>query len=275
MVVLSRLVYRKGIDLLVAIIPRICQTFPMVKFLIAGDGPKKVDLEQVREEHFLNDRVELTGPVASENVRDVLVRGQIFINTSLTEAFCMAIVEAACCGLLVVSTKVGGVPEVLPEEMLMMSLPDEDHLTETLSRAIETIRDSKLDTSKFHEQVSNMYSWSDIAARTEAVYLKSYPLPIIDCDDSQTEPLLNRPSPPLLDNDQNWNILLRRLSEYYGCGELLGKLACYLVIFNYILLMILERLMPACDIDIAPDFDVEKYEGIKREKESLAIDQLH
>ena len=40
------------------------------------------------------------------------VQGDIFINASLTEAFCMAIVEAAAAGLLVVSTAVGGVPEV-------------------------------------------------------------------------------------------------------------------------------------------------------------------
>jgi glycosyltransferase involved in cell wall biosynthesis len=39
-------------------------------------------------------------------------QGHIFINASLTEAFCMAIVEAASVGLMVVSTRVGGVPEV-------------------------------------------------------------------------------------------------------------------------------------------------------------------
>lgn len=40
------------------------------------------------------------------------LQGHIFVNASLTEAFCMAIVEAASAGLLVVSTRVGGVPEV-------------------------------------------------------------------------------------------------------------------------------------------------------------------
>ncbi len=34
-------------------------------------------------------------------MRDVLVQGHIFLNTSLTEAFCMAIVEGASCGLQV------------------------------------------------------------------------------------------------------------------------------------------------------------------------------
>ena len=63
--------------------------------------------------HGLQHRVQLTGPVSHAGVRHVLVRGHIFLNTSLTEAFCMAIVEAAAAGLLVVSTDVGGVPEVL------------------------------------------------------------------------------------------------------------------------------------------------------------------
>lgn len=40
------------------------------------------------------------------------LQGHIFVNASLTEAFCMAIVEAASVGLMVVSTRVGGVPEV-------------------------------------------------------------------------------------------------------------------------------------------------------------------
>lgn len=68
---LSRLVYRKGIDLLVAIIPRICQAHPNVRFVIGGDGPKRVDLEQMREVHLLTDRVVLLGKVKKEDVRSV------------------------------------------------------------------------------------------------------------------------------------------------------------------------------------------------------------
>lgn len=68
---MSRLVYRKGVDLLVAVVPRICSKFPNVRFLIAGDGPKKVDLEQMRDEHLLHDRVEMIGSVPSEEARNV------------------------------------------------------------------------------------------------------------------------------------------------------------------------------------------------------------
>ena len=53
----------------------------------------------------------------------VLVQGNIFLNTSLTEAFCIAIVEAASCGLQVVSTRVGGIPEVLPPDLIILATP--------------------------------------------------------------------------------------------------------------------------------------------------------
>jgi phosphatidylinositol glycan class A protein len=98
-----------------------------VQFLIGGDGPKRIVLEEVREHFGLLERVQMLGSIEQgAGVRDVLVQGDIFLNTSLTEAFCMAIVEAAACGLQVVSTKVGGIPEVLPSDMIWLAEPNVD-----------------------------------------------------------------------------------------------------------------------------------------------------
>lgn len=95
-VILSRLVYRKGVDLVVEVIPEICQRFPNVHFIIGGDGGKRILIEEMRERHQLQDRVELLGAVQHADVRSVLVNGHIFLNCSLTEAFCIAILEAVC-----------------------------------------------------------------------------------------------------------------------------------------------------------------------------------
>ncbi|MGH0168537.1 UNVERIFIED_CONTAM: hypothetical protein FKN15_057816 [Acipenser sinensis] len=51
--------------------------------------------------HHRGNRVRLLGALEHKDVRNVLVQGHIFLNTSLTEAFCMAIVEGASCGLQV------------------------------------------------------------------------------------------------------------------------------------------------------------------------------
>ena len=56
----------------------------------------------------------MLGEISHCDVRDrLLVQGDIFLNTSLTEAFCMAIIEAVACGLTVVSTKVQWESELL------------------------------------------------------------------------------------------------------------------------------------------------------------------
>jgi phosphatidylinositol glycan class A protein len=73
-VVISRLVYRKGTDLIADLIPTFCEAHPNVRFLIGGDGPKKLRLEEMRERHQLHDRVELLGEVPHARVRDTLVR---------------------------------------------------------------------------------------------------------------------------------------------------------------------------------------------------------
>jgi len=124
-VFISRLQYRKGVDLLIGIIPKILAQFENVHFIIGGDGTGMVHLQELVEKHNLHGRVELLGGLPHDKVRDVLCRGHIFLNTSLTESFCIAILEAVCCGLLVVTTDVGGIPEVLPPHMAYLAKPEE------------------------------------------------------------------------------------------------------------------------------------------------------
>ena len=97
-----------------------------------------------------------------------MVRGQIFLNCSLTESFCIAILEAASCGLFVVSTKVGGVVEVLPPSMIKFSEPNSNDLLLALSEAIVTSR--RIVPSEMHERVKRMYSWHDVAQRLDCIY---------------------------------------------------------------------------------------------------------
>ncbi|CAJ0585886.1 unnamed protein product, partial [Mesorhabditis spiculigera] len=170
-VFLGRLAYRKGADLLCEVIPSVCSQHPNVQFVIGGDGPKRVELEEMREKYGLHERVKMLGMLPHNKVRGVLVQGQIFINTSLTEAFCMSIVEAASCGLHVVSTKVGGVPEVLPDEFVSLEHPVPKLLAKALCEAVRMREAGQLmDPDEKHKQVQKMYQWKDVAERTEIVY---------------------------------------------------------------------------------------------------------
>lgn len=170
-IVNSRLVYRKGVDLLASVIPKICELDKRIIFIIAGDGPKRALLEQSVDQHDLYNRVQLLGSIPHSTVRDVLVKGDIFLNTSLVEAFCMAIVEAASCGLQVVSTNVGGLPEVLPPELIKLTEPTIDGLLEGVIMAIDDLENKKfIPPMEAHKIVDGKYSWRDVAKKTEKIY---------------------------------------------------------------------------------------------------------
>lgn len=78
-----------------------------------------------------------------------------------------------------------------------------------------------------------MYSWMDVASRTERVYqsvLDGERIPIIE-----------------------------RLRRYYGCGVWAGKLFCCVIVCNYLMSFFWEWLYPKEDIDIVPSFDMDAY----------------
>jgi len=88
--------------------------------------------------------------------------------SSLTEAFCIAILEAASCGLLTVSTRVGGVPEVLPDDMIVLAEPAPEDMVRAVRKAIDML--PGINPQVMHLQMKKLYSWDDVAKRTEIVY---------------------------------------------------------------------------------------------------------
>lgn len=58
--------------------------FAKVRFIVGGDGPKRVRLEEMREKHSLQDRVDMLGAVPHAKVRSVLITGHIFLNRYVT-----------------------------------------------------------------------------------------------------------------------------------------------------------------------------------------------
>ncbi|KAL7423184.1 Phosphatidylinositol N-acetylglucosaminyltransferase GPI3 subunit [Cryptotrichosporon argae] len=226
-VVVSRLVYRKGIDLLIASAPTICARFPRVRFLVGGAGPKMVDLLQMRERHRLHERVTLLGPVDPADVCGVLNRGHIYLSTSLTEAFGISIVEAASAGLFVVGTRVGGVPEILPEDMIEFAHADEDDIVRALTHAIHVVQAGTHDPVRAHARVRDMYSWAAVAARTEAVYAHALARPRRD----------------------TWE----RAARLRALGPVFGLILCVIMAVQHMFNAVLEWCQPEDEVDVVED----------------------
>ncbi|MET3134749.1 glycosyltransferase involved in cell wall biosynthesis [Oxalobacteraceae bacterium GrIS 1.11] len=98
-----------------------------IKLLLVGGGPDTAALQALVAELGLGASVEFVGQVAHAEVPRWLARLDIYVAVSRneSESFGVAVLEASSCGLPVVVSRVGGLPEVVAENVTGLLIPNE------------------------------------------------------------------------------------------------------------------------------------------------------
>ncbi len=102
-------------------IPLVIMTFkdlkkvvPDAKLKIVGDGKLKNEIfELVKKENI--DDIEFVGRVPNSKIGEILNTSDIFINPSNKDNMPLSLFEALACGLAVISTNVGGIPDYITD----------------------------------------------------------------------------------------------------------------------------------------------------------------
>ncbi len=114
------------------------------RLVCVGDGPARGPLHDLRDSLDRENAVLLPGRVAPEEVPRFLQASDFFVLPSYTEGMPQAVLEAMNCGLAVVATRVGGVPEAVVdgETGLLIDPRNVEQLREAMKRMIvdETFR---------------------------------------------------------------------------------------------------------------------------------------
>ena len=97
---------------------------PQHRLVLAGDGPLMGSLKELVAELKIGAYTHLLG--ARGDVPDVLNALDVFVMSSSTEGLPLVVLEAMATGLPVVSTRVGGIPDVLDEGQTGWLVPSED-----------------------------------------------------------------------------------------------------------------------------------------------------
>lgn len=135
----GRLKRRKHIDKFLDILARVRDRAPEAKVhvSIVGDGPRREQLEEQIERLQLGGWVTLTGCRAPEQIRDLLMRTDLFVAPCEMEAFGIAALEARGAGAPVLAYGHTGVADFIEPGVEGYLVKDDEDMVETLLRIID------------------------------------------------------------------------------------------------------------------------------------------
>jgi N-acetyl-alpha-D-glucosaminyl L-malate synthase BshA len=158
----------KRIDLLLETVARVRPRNSFKLVVLAGGSfePFMKDVERLK----LQDRVIVREKV--NDIEDYLQAADLGLFTSETESFCLSILEAMYFGCPSVARRVGGIPEVVEENVSGLLVPSDD--PDALARAVESlIQEPKRRTAMgltARQRAKEHFSAEAIVPRYEALY---------------------------------------------------------------------------------------------------------
>ena len=122
---------RKGEKILIKAVKTCRDRGYDVRAIIVGDGALRPSFEEYAKELGITDFVEFTGLLpSSDEVRKVMMRADMFVFPTQGEGLPRGILEAMAIGMPVLSTPVGGIPEVIDRKYLFDPMDSDAYANE-------------------------------------------------------------------------------------------------------------------------------------------------
>jgi len=157
---IGRLEPVKGFDLLIESWVNVNK-----KLLIVGDGPEHSKLNSLIDKHGLGDFITITPSVSKEGLIEYYQKASLLIVSSRREGGPRVALEALYLHIPVISTNVGHMSQILPQELLA----EPDNL-ESLKSLIDNWIDRSMSQESIFEYVAQEYSIDKASKKVLSVY---------------------------------------------------------------------------------------------------------
>lgn len=146
------------------------QQLPSATLTLVGDGTQHEQLKQLAATLHLHN-VTFTGRVANDDIYSHINQADIMISPSTVDNMPVSLLEAMNAGLLVIATRVGGVPYMIDDGKTGLLFESGNHyeLAMLMLRAVDTQDESMAMIKTAHAAVQT-YQWGNVRQKLYAVY---------------------------------------------------------------------------------------------------------
>lgn len=169
---ISRLVYEKGVHLLVEAAPRILAECPRARIIIAGQGPEAENLQRRAEHLGVTGRVNFIGFISDTERNRLFKVADCAVFASLYEPFGIVALEAMALGCPLVVSDVGGFSEMVKHaETGVKIYPDNvDSTAWGITHTLNHPNWARKHAAQARHAVEDRFNWPRIARLTIDVY---------------------------------------------------------------------------------------------------------
>lgn len=169
---IGRLVPEKGVNILLGAVKYVLEKRPNTKFVIAGEGWHRNELESISKDLNITDKVLFTGYLPEEDFLAYFKVADILVVPSTYEPFGIVALEGMATKTPIIVSDVGGLSEIVDHRWTGMKVPPNNStaLAETIIELLENQKLSKSIVNNAMEKLTHVFDWSIIADHTIKVY---------------------------------------------------------------------------------------------------------
>ncbi|TCK20800.1 glycosyltransferase family 4 protein [Pseudonocardia endophytica] len=172
LVYFGRLEFEKGVQDLVAALPRIRRRHPGTRLLLAGSGTQREFLAERVAAHRVRRSVDFLGHLPDAQLAALLRTADAVVLPSRYEPFGIVALEAAAVGATLVASDAGGLGEVVQDGVTGISFTagDVPGIADAVSRALSDPAAARRRSRAARARLREDFDWTRIAAGTADVY---------------------------------------------------------------------------------------------------------
>jgi glycosyltransferase involved in cell wall biosynthesis len=169
---IGRLVPEKGVNVLLGAVKFVLERRPNTKFVIAGEGWHRNELENLSKDLGITDKVLFTGYLPDEDFLAYFNVAEVLVVPSTYEPFGIVALEGMATKTPIVVSDVGGLSEIVDHGWTGMKVPPDNSmaLADTIIELLENQSLRKNIVKNAWEKLMHVYDWSIIADHTIKIY---------------------------------------------------------------------------------------------------------